>query len=622
MRDRLAHDKLVRMKYGVLGFLGLLGCGVTTVLYEPDPPNPYGNYSTPVFDGEKNQAATAPPPMTGGSVRIVKSGSAAYAVVSDPEEDTIDIVSLDGAPALTGKIALSPGDEPNRMVADASGMVHVVLRGGGAIATIDPSKASLVARRPVCPAPRGIDYDASLDTLHVACATGELVSLGSTGPVTRLVRLDRDLRDVIVTSGELLVTRFRSAEVLHVDGAGNVKSRTKPGASSDFTYADMASVVAWRTIRNASGQVFMLHQLASTQALVIVPTQTYYASSGSPISASAVTVESGGNNPTALEIEVAIDATTDATGKIETLGILGDIQTGTGTLATTKSIGEPSSVYNAVNNHDQFVAIDDGGPLGINFKVVQRRAPAAKLEVFDASFKLVGSVALQGPGTSKHLDTGFDVFHIPTFVGTACMSCHPEGGDDGHTWKFLVNGGAETQTRRTQSLRGGVVTEGAPYHWNGDLPTLSALCDEVFTHRMGGGQVTQEQEPIVAHWMNALPRVPVRTDLDANKVAAGKALFEGVAGCSSCHVGGTGTLSTNQDIGKIDVDLGAGGKTRAMQVPSLVDVIDRAPYMHDGCAATLMDRFTNPDCGGTNHGNVSTLTPDDLGNLTTYLESL
>jgi len=59
-----------------------------------------------------------------------------------------------------------------------------------------------------------------------------------------------------------------------------------------------------------------------------------------------------------------------------------------------------------------------------------------------------------------------------------------------------------------------------------------------------------------------------------------------------------------------------------MQVPSLIDVIDRAPYMHDGCAATLMDRFTNPSCGGTTHGNVSSLSSADIDDLSTYLESL
>jgi hypothetical protein len=603
----------MRMRYGFLGILGLLGCGVTTVLYEP-PPDPSTSYAQPVFNGEALQAATAPPPVTGGSVRIVKSGNASFAIVADAEEDVIDIVALDGAPHLTGTIALSPGDEPNRMVADAAGLVHVVLRSGGAIATIDPRTASLIARRPVCPAPRGIDYDAARDALYVACATGELVTLGSAGPVARVARLDRDLRDVIVTGSEILVTRFRSAEVLGVDPtSGAILSRSKPAPSTDSTYADMASVVAWRTLRNVSGGVIMLHQLASTQALVVVPTQTYYASAGSPISASAVSVESSGNHATALQIEVAIDATLDASGNIETLGLLGDIQEGLDG-SQVDHIGNPSTSYGLIENHYQFVAIDDGGPIGVPYKVVQRRAPTAELEIFTSFGTTPTSVAL--PQKTSHLDTGFDVFHIPTSVGTACMNCHPEGGDDGHTWKFTIDGGS-VEARRTQSLRGGVVTDGAPYHWNGDLATLGALCDEVFTHRMGGGKVTSKQEPIVAHWMNAIPRVPVRTDLDDKKVAAGKTIFEGVGGCTSCHTG-AGSIATNQDIGKVDVL----GQSRAMQVPALLDVADRAPYMHDGCAATLLDRFTNTNCGGSAHGNVTGLGSDDLSNLTTYLESL
>ena len=49
----------------------------------------------------------------------------------------------------------------------------------------------------------------------------------------------------------------------------------------------------------------------------------------------------------------------------------------------------------------------------------------------------------------------------------------------------------------------------------------------------------------------------------------------------SCHVG---PLMTTKQI----VDVGTGG---AFKVPSLLGVGARAPFMHDGCATTLMDRF-------------------------------
>ena len=45
----------------------------------------------------------------------------------------------------------------------------------------------------------------------------------------------------------------------------------------------------------------------------------------------------------------------------------------------------------------------------------------------------------------------------------------------------------------------------------------------------------------------------------------------------------------------------------AFQVPSLVGIGTRGPFMHDGCAATLRDRF-NPACGGAQHGMTDKLT--------------
>jgi hypothetical protein len=255
--------------------------------------------------------------------------------------------------------------------------------------------------------------------------------------------------------------------------------------------------------------------------------------------------------------------------------------------------------------------------------VVQERAPTSQLlfyEVLTAEQTTpIGTVVLS---SNSHVDTGFDIFHLPTVVGTACMSCHPEGGDDGHAWTFAYVDSqgttTETRLRRTQSLLGGVIASSAPYHWDGDLADMQALCDEVFTHRMGGGQVTQQQTPILARWLNALPNPPQRTDLDPSAVASGQAIFEGPGGCVTCHSGPRGTLVANQDIGKTD----SIGSTSPLQVPMLLGVSNRAPYMHDGCATTLMDRLTNPQCAGSTHGNTASLAASDLQNLESYLESL
>jgi mono/diheme cytochrome c family protein len=136
---------------------------------------------------------------------------------------------------------------------------------------------------------------------------------------------------------------------------------------------------------------------------------------------------------------------------------------------------------------------------------------------------------------------------------------------------------------------------------------------------MGGGAILpQTQTPALARFVNAMPRVPVSNSLDQTKVAAGKVIFDGAGACSTCHQGGGGTRTDNQNIGKVD----SIGSSPALQVPMLLGVAQRAPYMHDGCASTLMDRLTNPQCAGSAHGNVSTLTDDDKTNLVEYLQSL
>src|SRR5579884_918340 len=125
-------------------------------------------------------AAKPPPPISGGTLLVTHD--AAYAVVSDPERDSIYVVDLT-AQNVSSTIALHDGDEPGRLVEDGAGRVHVALRSGGALATVDPAQGLLIARRNVCPAPRGVGWDGATDLVWVACATGELVALPAAGGI-------------------------------------------------------------------------------------------------------------------------------------------------------------------------------------------------------------------------------------------------------------------------------------------------------------------------------------------------------------------------------------------------------------------------------------------------------
>src|SRR6185295_19662796 len=112
-----------------------------------------------------------------------------------------------------------------------------------------------------------------------------------------------------------------------------------------------------------------------------------------------------------------------------------------------------------------------GAPIAVAFAVdgrllVQTRDPAALVVTSPAT---TPAILLHVPLSLTARDTGFEIFNQPTRAGIACMSCHPEGGDDGHTWFFGEDSiGGPFHPRRTQSLRGGILGT-APFHWNGDM---------------------------------------------------------------------------------------------------------------------------------------------------------
>jgi cytochrome c553 len=206
--------------------------------------------------------------------------------------------------------------------------------------------------------------------------------------------------------------------------------------------------------------------------------------------------------------------------------------------------------------------------------------------------------------TTSRCDTGHDIFHTHAGVAIACASCHPEGGDDGHEW--ILNG----EQRRTPSLRG-TIAGTAPYHWPGDEADLPVLVNDVYTVRMAGQTLPADQMGALTSWVQAIPPPPAPSWVSASAASAGEALFNSAAvGCATCHSGAK--FTNNQTL-----DVGTGG---AFQVPPLVGVGWRAPLLHNGCAATIADRFGM--CSTPQHGTLTNLSAADLQNLEAFLDTL
>jgi cytochrome c peroxidase len=142
-------------------------------------------------------------------------------------------------------------------------------------------------------------------------------------------------------------------------------------------------------------------------------------------------------------------------------------------------------------------------------------------------------------------------------------------------------------------------------------PSYSRRFDNVF----GPGPITQEKiEQALATFERGIVSSPAPFDLwisgdDTALSAAAKrgfALFDGKAGCSSCHEGWSFTDYSFHDIGTaVGDDIGRAllfpssvALHYAFKVPTLRDVTLRAPYMHNGSLPTLAAVVELYDRGG------------------------
>jgi PKD repeat protein len=236
----------------------------------------------------------------------------------------------------------------------------------------------------------------------------------------------------------------------------------------------------------------------------------------------------------------------------------------------------------------------------------------------------------------------------------ACAHCHLDGEADRRTWDFTDRGEG---LRNTTSLLGRSGTGHGPVHW-------SANFDEIqdFEHDMRGpfggtgllddadwisGTVNQtlgdpkaglsdDLDALAAYVesLAAFPRSPHRANDGALtlEAQAGRLLFESPAlGCTVCHTGATMTDSgflapadpLLHDVGTIGPGSGLrlGEPLTGLDTPTLHELWNSPPYLHDGSAQDLLEVLTAKNLGDL-HGATSSLSAAELASLVAYLLSL
>ena len=575
------------------------------------PPGPQPNFTTQAVSLEN-----APPPISGGTLTIAPDGHTA--VAADPDRDRIYVVDI---PSRTVKfdIELAKGAEPGRLAVDSHDFAHIALRGTGALVSLN-LKTGAKTERAICAAPRGVVFDSKIDSLHIACAEGTLATVSLKDGSLKQLGLDADIRDVVVGKDRLFVSHFRSAQVSVISRAGDIVGRTQTqGGNLGWRMAQAPAQAA----NDDPDDVALVSQDPINPAPT--PGSVGYYGSGALDECNAPTItktrlDIPGHDPVMIPPAVLpVDLATNGKGEYAIVAagnghtaelpqiFIHNVNAINATTSSSSGSGSKGGGFTYGTNPDCLAlgrGYVPGQAIAASFDadnqlIVQSREPAALYIMSPDRTRVFKEIPLSNISRE---DSGHAIFHANSGGFLACASCHAEGGEDGRVWDFTEG------QRRTPSMRGTLVNT-APYHWDGQMKDMRALVDHVFSTRMSGPKVDDDHVEKLQAWLFKVPAPPkLQKPIDA--VTRGAQLFES-KGCTTCHSGAALTNNTTLDV----------GNDGAYQVPSLVGVGWRAPYLHNGCAKTLKDRFDGT-CGGDLHGNISGLSKPEIVDLTTYLESL
>ena len=220
----------------------------------------------------------------------------------------------------------------------------------------------------------------------------------------------------------------------------------------------------------------------------------------------------------------------------------------------------------------------------------------------------------------------------------SCAVCHPDGAVDGRQWNF---GGGPLDT---QPLRGALAC--APLHYTAHLDEIQDTYD--FTRDTMAGRwflpkreineylgpsnagYSEDLDALAAYIESLAPKRPPPPPPEMfGLIEEGRRIFfSETAGCAACHppplYTDSGQRDTQGNFIRHNVRTWNEGEDEAfkrLDTPSLLDLRQTEPYLHDGRAPTLESVFThhNPQ---NRHGYTSHLGEDGIHCLSEFLRYL
>lgn len=599
-----------------------------------------------------------------GSLALNADDTRLYVADSDNNE----LLVIDTA---TDKVLsrVKVGKWPERVVVATDGRIFVSNRHDRSVSVIDPDALVVLARIEVGAEPRGLALTPDSRTLVVANSMSQdlsIVDVASMQVTKTVATAGGDPRGVtVLPNGRALVTYTRSDKVSVLDlASGTLRSKMTLSLTPEKTAFEqrLPGMAADPVFSAVDGRVYISHVQMKDDP---IPTDVE-----TPGGAYAGASE-GGSVPVVANAMATIDTSTeevlDAPGVMVNALCIDDCEQSVRAdlpsvmnFATGPEAGPVAAalapngdwlfVVNEFSNNVTLVetrgrgtkspAVKVGsGPNGIAIASTGDRAwvfnafdhtvtvllPSAGVVSPARTFKVGTSPLTPEQQLGRKLFFAADDDRLSNSVagGISCASCHPSGREDGRTWQFSEG------PRNTPTLAGRKLATNAPYHWDGmikDMPDFQTIVEQ----RMGGAIHGESLFPSDFNAMLAFleslpaPDNPHRGDVQTERQARGRKLFEGSAQCITCH---TGSDFTDEGFHNVGTRLLFNPKGHpdalprdGFNTPPLHNLFASAPYLHDGSAATLKDVVrSNTD---DRHGITSQLRPEEVDDLVAYLEML
>lgn len=602
---------------------------------------------------------TAQSPTRSSSLQV--ANGSIYVVNTDN-----DSVTAINAQTLVKQWEVGVGDQPRTLAVANNGNLWVTNQGDATLSVLNSSGAVLnTIAMPRGSQPYGIVFSPDATQLYVSLeGRGEVVSLDTgTGTVIDTLAVGPDPRGLAVTadSQALYVTRFISPQLPQ----GEVRKIETAGFAVEQVISLQNDTTTIDGEDRSGGHPNYLSAitLSPDGARAWVPSQKVNTGRGNFVSGQPLTFES-----TARTIVSQIDLTTD------TEDAAAQVDFNDGNLASDAALmplGDYVFVAIQANNRVDILDAYSGSAMG---SLTTDRAPKAvalsgdgsrlfvhnfmgrSVEVFDTSNIVNGSdfvapsIAQIQTVSSEQLAAnvlqGKRIFYNAEDTRMAldgymaCASCHLDGDSDRRVWDFTDRGEG---LRNTRSLIGAAGTRDGNVHWTANFDEIHDFENDIRSAFGGTGFLSESDFAATADPLGA-PKAGLNADLDAlvayvdslaetppspyrngngsltTEAQAGAVLFD-TLNCASCHSGDYFTDGQRWDVGTIQASSGQGSGQSLTGVgfdtPSLLGLWFKAPYLHNGQAATLQDVLNS-----SSHGGTDTLTLQQRDQLAAYLLQL